>query len=247
MGTLKSSEVHWVVHQYIGVAEGYLGDFTYRSHREFYPAYCDVEIDTEHLEGSTRERFIYILSTCDSRTQGAILRGVAKRFPPGSEYCRSSAAFNQLQGLIKRCMDSAAVDTTDPRISSDLVHHALTDAAILLDQSGPTSAVDRVHTALHAYMKAACLNTGIELTPDLTITALFKLLKQQHPQFCKATHHEDTMARILQSLTNIIDSLNPARNRGSLAHANEHLLNKDDAILVINSSRTVLQYLDAKL
>lgn len=55
------------------------------------------------------------------------------------------------------------------------------------------------------------------------------------------------MTRILQALSTVIDSLNPARNRGSLAHANEELLGREEAVLVINSARTIFQYLDAKL
>jgi hypothetical protein len=31
-----------IVNRYIGVEGGYLGDFTYRNHREFYPEYCDL-------------------------------------------------------------------------------------------------------------------------------------------------------------------------------------------------------------
>jgi hypothetical protein len=41
--------------------------------------------------------------------------------------------------------------------------------------------------------------------------------------------------------------LNPARNRGSIAHPNQEPLDFDEAMLFINAARTVLQYLDAKL
>jgi hypothetical protein len=44
-----------------------------------------------------------------------------------------------------------------------------------------------------------------------------------------------------------MDALNPARNRGSVAHPNEELLDNDEAMLFINAARTVLQYLDVKL
>jgi hypothetical protein len=45
----------------------------------------------------------------------------------------------------------------------------------------------------------------------------------------------------------ILDALNPARNRGSLAHPNDVLLDESEAVLFINAARTTLQYLDAKL
>jgi hypothetical protein len=43
-----------------------------------------------------------------------------------------------------------------------------------------------------------------------------------------------------------MDALNPARNRGSIAHPNDELLDSDEAMLFINAARTVLQFLDAK-
>ena len=62
MTGLRSSEIHWVVHSYIGVDDGYLGDFTYRGHQEFYPGYCDLAIDLDAVQGkTTREKFMAVL------------------------------------------------------------------------------------------------------------------------------------------------------------------------------------------
>ena len=62
MEGLKSSEIHWVVNNYIGVSGGYLGDFSYASHREFYANYCDLEVDVDAFaEATTRKKFIAIL------------------------------------------------------------------------------------------------------------------------------------------------------------------------------------------
>lgn len=92
MNGLRSSEIHWVVHSYIGVDGGYLGDFSYRSHQEFYPGYCDLNIDLGAVPGNTtREKFIAVLTASEPHAQAAILRGVAKRFPVGSEHTRSQA------------------------------------------------------------------------------------------------------------------------------------------------------------
>jgi hypothetical protein len=40
---LKNSDIYRLVNQYIGVSDGYLGDFSYRTHDEFYPD-ADAEI-----------------------------------------------------------------------------------------------------------------------------------------------------------------------------------------------------------
>ena len=109
MAGLKSSEIHWVVHSYIGVEGGYLGDFSYRSHQDFYPGYCDLDVDLGSIDGNTtREKFIAVLTHSEPLAQAAILRGVAKRFP-GLRRIRTPAAFQQLSDLAKRCVDGAAL------------------------------------------------------------------------------------------------------------------------------------------
>lgn len=247
MNGLKSSEIHWVVHSYIGVSGGYLGDFSYRTHREFYPAYCDLEIEPDDFPGrTTREKFLAILSSLRPREQAAVLRGVARKYPSESDAHRTPENYKSLLRLIKRCTESATVEAQTPALSSEMVHHALKDAAILLDQRGPVSALDRVHTALHAYLKAACARWEIQAPEQASITALLKLLRQQHPCLRDDGQHGDTATRILQSLSNVVDSLNPLRNHGSLAHPTNSLASHDEAVLAINATRTVIQYLDAK-
>lgn len=72
--SLSRQEVIKVVNRYIGVSGGYLGDFTYSSHADFYPEYCDLDIDPYAYPGTTRERFIEILSTQSPHDQAKILR-----------------------------------------------------------------------------------------------------------------------------------------------------------------------------
>ena len=43
-----------------------------------------------------------------------------------------------------------------------------------------------------------------------------------------------------------LDSLNTIRNRGTLAHPNELLLDAPEAMLYINLSRAVLGYIESK-
>lgn len=248
MGELRSSEIHWVVHQYIGVEGGYLGDFSYRTHREFYSAFCDLDLDLDAFGGNTtRERFLAILSDVEGHQQAAILRGVAKKYPQGGEHFRTPQAYQKLLELAKRCADRLSVEASSPAITSDVLKRALDDVNTLIQSAGPTHAVDRIHTALHAYLKAACHSLGLEASPGATITNLFKLLRAEHPNLRDLGSQSDTMTNVLRSLSNVIDCLNPARNHGSLAHANDALLDKDEAMLAINSARTVFQYLDSKL
>jgi predicted nucleotide-binding protein len=81
---LSRPEVYKLANDWIGVSGGYLGDFTYASHREFYPYYCDLDIDPEQYGGSTRERFLKVLENAEPEQQARIVRGVLTKFPPGS-------------------------------------------------------------------------------------------------------------------------------------------------------------------
>ncbi len=247
MSELRSSEIHWVVNEYIGVESGYLGDFSYRTHREFYSAFCDLDLDLDAFAGSTtRERFIAVLTGVEGHQQAAILRGIARKYPPGSEHFRTQHAYRRLLGLAKRCADGLSVQDSTPVITSDVLRRALADANMLTQSFGAAHAVDRIHTALHAYLKTVCASQCIEPSPSATITSLFKQLRSEHPRLCDLGSQAETMGRILSSLSNVIDCLNPVRNNASLAHANEELLGKDEAILAINAARTVFQYLDSK-
>jgi hypothetical protein len=118
------------------------------------------------------------------------------------------------------------------RITSAVVERAIQDAEALLKSGGPTSALDRVHTTLHGYLLNACDQAGIHHETDPSILHLFHLLWK---------------LSVMRAFANIVDSLNPARNRGSMAHPNQELLGESEAALFINAARAILHYLDAKL
>jgi hypothetical protein len=62
-----------LVNRYIGVQGGYLGDFTFRTHADFYPEDWDLQINPYDFDGTTRERFIEILSTRTARDQARVV------------------------------------------------------------------------------------------------------------------------------------------------------------------------------
>jgi hypothetical protein len=246
---LTRPEIYSVVNDYIGVENGYLCDFTYRSHAEFYPYYCDLDINPLELKDmSTRDRFIHILERATSEEQAKILRGVLKKCPPGNDSKRRTVArAKQIEGLIAKLETGLAVKSPKPRITSEVVERAISDAEALIAKNGATSGVDRVHTALHGYVRAACDNSMIGYAADPSLTDLFKLLREQHPRFRTAGPRAGDIEQVLRALGAIMAALNPVRNRASVAHPNEQLLKEPEAMLVINAARTILHYLDAKL
>jgi len=141
----------------------------------------------------------------------------------------------------------AAVESPNLQITNDVVERALQDAERLLSTSGATSGIDRVHTALHGYLRAACDKSSIAHGPDPSITEFFKLLRQHHPAFSHLGAQAVETQRVVMAFATVVDALNPVRNRGSMAHANATLLDEPEAMLVINAVRTLLHYLNAKI
>jgi hypothetical protein len=128
-----------------------------------------------------------------------------------------------------------------------VVLRALTDAENLIQTSGPTSAVDRVHTVLHGYLQAVCDAEGIVYKRDDSMVALFKKLRSGHPKLADLGPRGQDVEKVLNSCANILDAFLPVRNQASVAHPNQELLDEPEARLVINVGRSLLHYLDSKL
>ncbi len=234
---MSPREINNLVEGYIGTNAGYLNDFSYSIHDAFYQIYCglDINVAAYRAKGlTTRRAFIEILKEAKPRDQAKIIRGVFEMIPPPEE-ATDDAARKRL-ALHKELLDVAArlepdgqVETPEIAATSEVVLEALRDAEVLLKTRGPKSAVDRVHTALHGYLKKLCSDRGAKLSTDPSLTTVFKVIREQFPEF-SATIPHDTI-----------------RNRGTLAHPNELLLEAPEAMLYINLSRAVLGFIEAKI
>jgi hypothetical protein len=133
------------------------------------------------------------------------------------------------------------------RVTSETVERALSDAEYLINSQGAVSSVDRVHTAFHGYLRVIASKANINVPDDASIIQIFKAIREQHPAFADSGPRAEDITRIVRTLANILDALNSIRNRASIAHPNEKLLEEPEAMLVVNTVRTLLHYLDAKL
>jgi uncharacterized protein YjgD (DUF1641 family) len=243
---LTDKEIKRLVTDYIGVIGGYLGDFSYKTHREFYEE-LDLPYKPDSLQGTTREKFISILSQAPPRHQAKMLEGILERFPKATKPERTEELRAKIRSWIVRLNGAPAVQIAKLQTTNDTVQRALSDAESLLSSSGATSAVDRVHTALHGYMKGIAASGGLSAPEDASLTQLFKLLRGKHPNLQELGPRAEDISKALQGLASVIDALNPLRNKASIAHPNLDLLAEPEALLVINSVKTILNYLDKKL
>jgi len=137
------------------------------------------------------------------------------------------------------------VATPELTITAAVVSRALNDAERLLQTNGAVSAVDRVHTALHGYLRQLCIESNIELTGIEGVTGIWKQLRTKHPAFAGETARTNHVSRIVAGVATILDALNPVRNSASVAHPNNELLSESEAMLAVNAARTILHFLDS--
>lgn len=248
-GGLTNREIIRVVNRYIGVDGGYLGDFSYRTHSDFYPEYCDLDINPfDYLEhGTTRERFVRVLQERPPHDQAKIIRGVIEKYPVGSAELRTPEMHDELIGMVERLERGGLVPGAAPPLTSEVVVRAIDDVEALLRRGGPTSAVDRVHTSLHGHLRYLCDQEAIAYDRDDTMVALLRKLQREHPKLRELGPRSQDVGRVLNASASILDALNPVRNNASVAHPNEQLLGRDEAQLVINIGRSLLTYLDGKV
>lgn len=179
---MSTRDVQRLVTLYIGGEGGYLADFSYRTHRDFY-LYCNVDVDPDQYEGTTRQRFIQILATREPPDQARIVRGILERFSPGEgPPSRTEELATEFSRLADH-LDGMVVSAAEPAFTSDVVGRAIRDAQRLLESNGATSGVDRVHTTLHGHLVAVCRAASLETPADSSITQVFKLLRREHPAF----------------------------------------------------------------
>jgi len=142
MAGLSNPDIMKIVNRYIGVAGGYLGDFSYRSHADFYPEYCDLNINPDQYEGTTRVKFIEVLKNASPESQAKIVRGVLERFPINAENrpsTRTQEVFDDLVEMAKRLENASPIATPDPKTTSTIVERAINDVETLIQSSGAIS------------------------------------------------------------------------------------------------------------
>jgi hypothetical protein len=239
-------EIDKLVEGYIGTNNGYLNHFSYSLHDSFYYRYCDLTIDVaayRNRAGTTRRAFILILQEAKPRDQAKIIRGVFEMISPTDA---KEVLQKELLEVASRLEADGEIETPQIALTSQTVLEALRDSETLLKERGATSAVDRAHTALHGYIKKLCSDRGLAMPADPSLTVLFKIIREQFPEFSATIPHDTEAKRVFGSLATALDSLNTIRNRGTLAHPNELLLKESEAMLYINLSRAVLAYIDSK-
>jgi hypothetical protein len=240
-------EINKLMERYIGSSGGYLG--TFGSHPEWLRFYldCGVDVIPTDYQGTNKARFQAILDAAGPRDQAKIIRGILKRHPVGSSEDRTQDLHDEFLRLAQRLEAGAGVANPTPVDTSEFVERTLAEVEHAVTSKRETSGIDRVHSALHGYLRHVCDQVPVTYVEKDRIEQLFKKLRDQHPAFNDLGPRPQDMVTITDSLVSIMNVADPLRNRASFAHPTKALLGIPEALLVINTAKTILHYVDAKL
>lgn len=259
MSTLGNVEISSVV-SYIGVNGGYLGDFSYSSHADFYPSYCGLDINPYAYNGTTRERFKKILLESNPKNQSKILSGILEKYPlvyfedmlheetiTPIEYANKQRLHGKIRGWITN-LSGEIIEQNELKVDIEFVKEVLLQAETLISNHSYSSAVDRTHTALHGYLKALCDEQNIIFAEqNVKIQDIWGKLKTEHPSFkIDISEHQRPINQTINAIAKFIENLNDIRNKQSFSHPNEEIIEENEARFIINLSRVLLFYIDSK-
>lgn len=259
ISNLDQAEVMIVV-SYIGGIGGYLGNFSYASHDDFYPNYCGLDINPRQYAGTTRNRFITILSESNSVTQCKILLGVLEKYPLSDfeenlneefitlrEYENKKRLHAKINGMITRLREEV-IEQGELKYDIEFVKEVLLQADTLIANHSYSSAVDRAHTALHGYLKALCNENNITFSAEnVKIQDMWGKLKSEHPSFIiDIKDHHRPINQTVNAIGKFLENMNDIRNNHGYSHPTEDIIEDNEAKFIINLSRVLLYYIDNK-
>ncbi|HDI8168686.1 TPA: abortive infection family protein [Staphylococcus aureus] len=130
---------------------------------------------------------------------------------------------------------------------SDVVSQAIEDAESFMSNGEYQRAFDRVHTAFHGYLIEILKKYEITVPRDENLSKLYSRIQQLIEKEIQPTELADIVKTTIRSSNGMINSLNEARNRHSLAHPNTNIIGKREAKLIIGISSTVTDYISGYL
>lgn len=224
---LKRTELYRLVNDYIEVHGGYLGDFSYRTHYEFYPYYCDLDVDVASYEpGTTREKFIRILENASPKDQAAIIKGVFAKYPvqsfPEKDRAIKQHLFDEFQPVIER-LESAPRSPSDNQASEAIAQFDTIYVAEIWQQalerrvSNPDAALTSARNLLESVCKHILDDLEVGYDEKADLPKLYKLTAGQL-NLAPSQHTEKVFKQILGGCTAVVEGLGSVRNKLGDAH-----------------------------
>lgn len=227
--------------------DGYILDFSNRTFANFFDEYrIDIDAQCYHANGSSKANRMRMHWVRDEDSVvGRVINGLI-------DYATENACFHDsiTTVMIENCRKIAqrllinqpvaeldALAATADEHDFDVVAEHIREA---IEKNQPEGALDRLHTFVIKFVRAACRFHGIEVPLDKPLHSLFgeyvRKLKDDG-------HLESAMTeRILKSSISALDAFSNVRNTQSLAHDNP-ILNYEESLLIFNDIAALIRFI----
>lgn len=155
-----------------------------------------------------------------------------------------SQLFAPVLKLLNESDDSANVDFSRIASRSGTVKKAIDDADVFIREGKYDSAVDRVHTAFHGYLRKLLNEHGESNTADDSLPGLFARLHIYYGSAIQPADVGERVKLILRSAGGMVTAVNELRNNNTVAHPNGNLIQKREAQLVIRLVNAIIDYIE---
>lgn len=150
--------------------------------------------------------------------------------------------------LINTLRDSAESDDNinfqQAAARSDIVLKAVEDAEVFIREGKYDSAVDRIHTAFHGYLRQLLIEHDIACGTGEGLPVLYSKLHGQYSRVIQPSEIGERVKSILRSGSGMINTINELRNNNTIVHPNGHLIQKREAKLVIRLVNAIMDYIE---
>lgn len=127
---------------------------------------------------------------------------------------------------------------------TEVIGKAISDAELLMGEGKYDSAFDRIHTAFHGYLRKLLDNKGVAYVESDTLSQLYTKLHTELSSNIGSTEIAELVKRSLRSASGVIAAINKMRNKHSLSHPNNDLLQKREAEFAIRLIKDLSDYIN---
>ena len=246
MRGMNRLEINKLMERYVGSSRGYLGSFG--SHPELLRFYadCGVDVIPTDYPGTNKDRFQAILEGAEPSDQAKIIRGILKRHPVRSSETRRrnyTMSFTNLRSVWRQGKE-LPLQPQPTRANSSNAHWERWRRRLGRNGRPPEwTAFTLPFTAISgSYVTGRASSTHRTIASSIFQETAFR----PHGPKKSGASPQDT-ATIAKRFCAVMTVIDPLRNKASYAHPSSGLLDVPEAMLAVNTARTILHYVDAKL
>lgn len=128
--------------------------------------------------------------------------------------------------------------------NTDVIKSAISDAEVFMNKGQYDSAFDRIHTAFHGFLRSKLDDFGIDYIESESLSQLYNKLHITIEKNITPVEVAELVKTIMRSGSGVITSINEIRNRHSLVHPNDLIINRREAEFTLQMIKVITDYIN---